>query len=229
MKYGFLFFTLSIVLSLGIGQFPDLQWLLIWLSLDFLWVGGAYLRLGAQMLGKRSRGQIAIAPLIFLMPYFLLTWLVWRMQTVLSREDACTEIIPGVWLGRRLSATELPNHINVIVDLTAEFSEPEEIRAGRDYICVPILDGFIPRDRIFDKLIHNLSSQTGNIYIHCALGHGRSAMVMAALLQAKGQVTTVEEAEDFISKLRPHIRLNYPQKQLLKRFFLSSSSCARIE
>lgn len=222
MKYGFLFFTLGIVLSLSIRTFPDLQWLLIWLIFNFLWVGSAYLGLGAQILGKRSHGQIAIASLIFLMPYFLFTWIVWRMQTLLSREDTCTEIIPGIWLGRRISSVKkLPNNIDLVVDLTAEFSEPRDIRSGKNYICVPILDGFIPRDLIFNTLIHNLSSQTGNIYIHCALGHGRSAMVMAALLQAKGQVKTVEEAEKFISKLRPHIRLNHPQKQLLKRFLLS--------
>ncbi|MBP0021170.1 MAG: dual specificity protein phosphatase family protein [Cyanobacteria bacterium SBLK] len=222
MKYGLLFFTLGLVLSLSIEQFPDLQWLLIWLSLDFLWVGSSYLGLGAQMLGKRSRGQIAIVHLIFLMPYFLFTWMIWRMQTFLSQEEACTEIIPGIWLGRRISsAKELPNNIDLVVDLTAEFSEPRDIRSGRHYICVPILDGFIPRDRIFNTFIHNLSSQKGNIYIHCALGHGRSAMVMVALLKAKGKANTIEEAEDLISNLRPHIRLNYPQKQLLKRFFLS--------
>src|SRR5947209_17823719 len=61
-----------------------------------------------------------------------------------GREPCCPEVVPGIWVGRRAYARELPPDITLVVDLTAEFPEPRAVRAGRSYVCLPTLDATAP-------------------------------------------------------------------------------------
>jgi protein-tyrosine phosphatase len=61
----------------------------------------------------------------------------------------------------------------------------------------------------------------GPVYVHCAAGHGRSAMFVAALLLASGRLASVSEAEAFMREKRPEVRLSSSQRELLDMFLLS--------
>lgn len=175
MKYAILFFCLGICLiQLGF-MFGITGWLLLWFGASFIAVGAAYGWLGAKVFGKKLDGTLTRWALSLLLPYLLLTWMLWHIQRLISQEDCWNEITPGIWLGRRVFAKQLPPNINLIVDLTAEFLEPREVISGRAYICVPTLDASVPDDWVFQSLIKRLAAWQGNVYIHCALGNGRSA------------------------------------------------------
>lgn len=59
---------------------------------------------------------------------------------------------------------------------------------------------------------------SGPVYVHCALGHGRSACVVVAYLLSTGAVGTVAEGIRLLKSLRPGVRLHPPQLQRLRRF-----------
>lgn len=221
MKYGLIFWLFgifSIVFSL---KFQLLSWLFVWVSISFLAVGTGYIGLGAKIFGKKANGKISTLSLIILLPYLLIAWITWHIQRSIGREDCCNEIADGIWLGRRAFKDELPENISLVVDLTSEFTEPDNIIRDKAYICIPTLDTSIPDEQVFDELIQKIATWDGNVYIHCALGHGRSATVAAGVIIAKGIVNDFDEAEKLLSKIRPRIKFSQVQKRLLRKMSLS--------
>jgi protein-tyrosine phosphatase len=154
---------------------------------------------------------------LLLLPYLLLTWASWHMQRLLSREPCCNEVAPGLWIGRRVFAKELPSEVSLIVDLTVEFAEPRGVRAGRSYVCLPILDALVPAERPLRELVERIAAWPGTVYIHCALGHGRSALVAAAVLLKRQLAADAQRAEALIRQVRPTVRLTPSQRRLLER------------
>src|SRR5436190_940901 len=53
-----------------------------------------------------------------------------------------------------------------------------------------------------------VAAHPGPMVVHCAQGHGRSAMVMAALLVRRSLAATPEEAVRRVKQARPGARLN---------------------
>lgn len=217
MKYIILFTILgSGLIALG-TRLGNLGWLLLWLGADFLIVAAAYATLGDRIFGKRSDGQLSTLSLIGLLPYLLFCWGIWHLQRLFVKEDCYNYVAPGLWMGRRCLVGELPENISLIVDLTAEFPEPKALIEGKEYICLPTLDAHVPDEDEFRDLVKKIAACEGNVYIHCAIGHGRSATVTAAVLIAKGLAKDAKEAEAMLKKARPWIKLNYTQRELLAR------------
>jgi protein-tyrosine phosphatase len=111
----------------------------------------------------------------------------------------------------------MPGDAKLVVDLTAEFAEPEHLRTAADYRCLPVLDGSVPNLERFDALVQELADFQGPIFVHCAAGHGRSGMVAAAVLVRRGEAADVHEAIDRMRKARPRIRLGRRQRRLVER------------
>jgi protein-tyrosine phosphatase len=160
-------------------------------------------------------GTMAWSSVCFLMPYLAITWLLWQLERTISKESVRDEVIPGLWLGRRCSAEELPESVGLVVDLTAEFPEPADVRTGREYICVPTLDASVPSMEAFQAVVQKIAESPKVVYVHCALGHGRSATVVAAVLMARGFASTVDEAIRMVRERRPGIDINGRQKTCL--------------
>src|SRR3954469_17281813 len=101
MKYVLTFGTLGgylVVLGVVLGG----GWLLLlWPGVSFLLVAAAYAGLGPRVYGKRADGRLAGWAVLVLLPFLLLTWLVWHLGRLVQRGPACHEIAPGLWLGRR--------------------------------------------------------------------------------------------------------------------------------
>ena len=154
---------------------------------------------------------------VVLFPYFLYAWTIWHLSRLLRSEDCYNEICPGLYVGRRAFASELPKDVRAVADLTAEFAEPREVRDGRRYLCLPTLDASVPPETEFREFVQAILSESGPTYLHCAEGHGRSGMVAAALLVSKGRATDLEDAVAQLREARPGIRLNQRQAALVAR------------
>jgi protein-tyrosine phosphatase len=134
-----------------------------------------------------------------------------------SREPCCHEVAPGLWLGRRPLRREVPADVVLVVDLTAEFFAARGVRAGREYLALPTLDGTAPDEAALRAAVARLADHPGPVYLHCAAGHGRSALLAAALLLARGLAADHHQAEARLRQVRPRVRLTRRQRQLLRR------------
>jgi protein-tyrosine phosphatase len=207
----------------GLPAFAYGLWTLPWNFLSVIYgagllaIGIAYLRGDPSGLGKQADGRFRGAKGWLGLGYRGMTEAVSRLRIVTSREDFWNEIEPDLFLGRIAAAHRLPPGVALVVDLTAELAEPASTRAGRDYRCLPTLDGCVPEDAPFLALALEVALRPGRTYVHCAVGHGRSATLVAAVLLARGRAATVDAAEAQMRQKRPRVGLSPSQKALLNR------------
>jgi len=192
-----------------------IRWMLLWPGISLMLVALAYAGLGARLLGKKSDGSVSPWAMALHFPYFLANWLVWWLRRLTS-EPSRQLVAPGVWLGRRPRAGEIPEGVGMVIDLTAEFPRP---RSARDigYVCLPTLDGLAPKPKPFRQLVDNVVATDKDVYLCCAAGHGRSAAVAAAVMIARNQAADVEEAEQILRSTRPAVALTRAQRKIVRR------------
>jgi len=192
--------------------------LALWLGGDFVLLGLAHAGRNPRLLGKRPDGRLAAWSWAIGLPLHSLSLGIFHLTRLLGREAPWDRLDGEVYVGRRLLAREVPSGCRVWVDLTAEFQEPAAIRRRPGYRAFPVLDGSVPT---LEELERELAAiPAGPIFIHCAQGHGRTGLFAAALLIARGQARTAEEAVGLIQKARPGVRLNRAQWDRLR-------ACAR--
>jgi protein-tyrosine phosphatase len=110
----------------------------------------------------------------------------------------------------------VPSEVSRVIDLTAEFPAPRGLRSREGYRCVPMLDAFVPDEGTLFALVKEILEAPGTVLVHCAQGHGRSALVAAVLL-ARGLCVEPADAEAFIRRARPGARLHPEQRAFLTR------------
>ncbi|MBC8103459.1 MAG: dual specificity protein phosphatase family protein [Cytophagales bacterium] len=209
-------------IGLGVSTGGLAGFLLGWSGVSFLTVGIAYAGVGPRVFGKRPDGRVHWANTLFLLPYLALThFLGWARCR--SSRDKKNEIIEGLFLGQRLTSTrDLPENTILVVDFTSEFQEPKEIRAGKRYLYVPTLDSDVPKDKLLREVIEAIMQERerkqGAVYVHCALGRGRSAMAVSGVLIASGLADSVAAAEAMVRERRGGIRLSRTQRAALERY-----------
>jgi protein-tyrosine phosphatase len=135
----------------------------------------------------------------------------------MSREDCYNEVAPGIFVGRRPLPGELPPEISLLVDLTAEFPEHPLVRAGREYLAMPMLDAGVASEAAFRKLVQQIASCSGQVYIHCAQGHGRTGTVAAAVLVEQGLAATPQAAIEMLQRVRPKLSLAKNQRMFVRQ------------
>lgn len=218
MRYALIFLTLGVCfIALAIER-GGLAWLLLWPGVSSTLVGAGYARVGARVFGKRFDGRYALWAMVIHLPYLLITLGVWHLLRIVLPESAADLIAPGIWVARRPLRSEIPADVRWIVDVTAEFFVAAGVRAGREYICYPTLDGHVRNAAEFAVIVRDVTALEGGILIHCAQGHGRSAALAAALLIARGIVDDLEGAERLLIASRPKVRLKPSQRTLVKQF-----------
>ena len=189
-------------------------WLLVWpaIVLIALWI--VYAFEAPRMLGKRSDGTLSVIAWAFWAPVFLYQWISHEVVRRWSGEPVATEVAPGVWVGRRPRGHELPTDIAIVVDLCAEFPAASAVRKHPRYLAVPTLDARSPSPADIARIVDQVLAAGGPAFIHCALGHGRSATVAAAVLVKRGDAT-LDNVEAKLRALRPKIGLNPRQRAAL--------------
>jgi protein-tyrosine phosphatase len=217
MWYGFAFFVFGVVLTAQGFRLGGWWLLLLWPAVSFFVVAAAYVLARPGMLGKRPDGRLSPPILAALAPFTAFAWAVAQTQHRLRRGPVASEVLPGIWVGRRAGARDLPAGVSTVIDLTAEFWEPAAVRDGRKYLCVPTLDARAPDERSFRDALDCVAAADGPVYIHCAQGFGRSAALAAALLVRRGVARDVREAEAVLQVARPGVRLTACQRELVRR------------
>ena len=215
MRYAALFATASGAAAWSAFQGSSLGLWLLWPAASLGIVAAGYGGLGPKVFGKRLDGTLRIGNALVLAPYLTLTWLVWHTSRLLRREAPFNELAPGVVIGRRLLGSEYPPSAQIVVDLTAEFQEPAASRADRTYVGLPILDAHVPTADALMVTLGVLREASGEVYIHCAEGHGRTALVATALLIVKGKAMDVEEGALHVLRARPLAHMNRTQARFL--------------
>jgi hypothetical protein len=184
---------------------------LSWMLFSFLMVGLAYARRWPEVFGKRPDGRLSWSHTLVLAPYHLLSSLA---AFLASRSTAYHEVVPGLYLGRRLgergarrAVAEL--EIAAVLDLTAEFAEPDAFRRLH-YLNLPLLDKTAPTPEKLRAGVKFLQEHHGAgrpVYVHCALGHGRSATFVLAYLG---------KSQEWLKQIRPGVGLAPEQLRLLE-------------
>ena len=192
--------------------------LALWPAAALLVAGGAYVVGSPRPFGKRADGSQSPLSVALMLPYLAAHWGLWRMQRRTWKRAKAHEVSPGLWLGQRPLAGELPPGTTLVVDLTCEFAADPAVLSGAAYVCLPTLDGRSPEGDALARLVREVAAHDGIIYVHCAAGHGRSAVVMACVLVTRGLATDGEEALRGMVKMRETINLTSEQLDQVARF-----------
>lgn len=235
MRYGVVFGLASLLLVYSaIGQ----PWYFLakvscgYAALAFAIASGAYMARKPQWLGKQANGTRRLALVALTLPYSMLHQVGWYIFCLVTREPAFTAILPRLDLGRRLSPREVfhagPTRWTHVLDLTAEFTAVAEWRQLPDYLSIPVLDGTAPTQTQLKQAVDWLRGAVavGPVYVHCTVGHSRSATVVAAFLLDQGHADTVLVALNTLRALRPGVDLNHAQFTALRTFANSINSIA---
>lgn len=187
-------------------------------------LGFAYYARRPHIFQKGSDGRLPFFSWVLFWPYFGYNYaqlLAWRF---LSREPVFAEVEPGLFWGRRLCWDERRRVADweplAVLDLTAEFAEPEFMREQGEYLRLPILDMTPPRRQDFERALKFIREHRPrqNVYVHCALGHGRAAAILAAYLVQEGRCASVGEAEAWLRARRYGVRLTRAQRAAVRDY-----------
>lgn len=217
MKHGILFIILGLMLC-GMPWVYGSRgwtWLPFWLGANMLLLGVAYTRNDTEVFGKQSGGTLSMVRVAFFMPWLLFTWGVWHLCRMLP-EPAVQRINDKLSIGRRLLPHELPSGIDVILDLTSEFHEPAAVRNRVRYLSLPVLDAGAPKPSSLMTAIQSLGPEE-HVFIHCAQGHGRTAIAAIALLLHRGETGNVADGLLFLQTVRPGVNLSPVQRRCLEQ------------
>lgn len=226
MAFAVAFLLVALVFAAYAVTLGGWWWALLWPTVSFAVVATGYAGLGARVFGKRADGTHRPLHLVLLLPFLAVSALAWHLHRVIRRGQAWHEFSPGLFAGRRVFAHELPSGIDFIIDLTSEFRPPYGIRTARKYLFAPILDAEAPPDEVLRDVVAQIMNYPGRVYIHCAQGHGRTGLLAAAILLARGSASNAPEALAAVKTIRTGVDLRPCQLRALERF---AESCKQNE
>ncbi|MGL6073857.1 MAG: hypothetical protein ACRC8S_06815 [Fimbriiglobus sp.] len=165
---------------------------------------------------KRDDGGRSILATVIYSPYLLLSAILMFSSRRLSREPAYVQVGPNLYFGRRMTDHEVRNAgwVNIL-DLAVEFPAGAWQRTLPGYRSMPLLDGGMFCYWSFSEKPAEWIEQSvkaGPTYVHCALGHGRSAAVIIDHWLATKQVKSCAEGLRKLQTLRPGVKLNGHQR-----------------
>lgn len=211
------FFLLAAYASWPVGA------ILLWPALAFALVTAAYWRAGPRFFRKDSTGSLPPSTRWLLAPYLWAAELSYRYFTRNVRP--ATPVDDLLWFGRKLRRSERgvlsDRGITAVLDLTAEYRETAPIADERlGYLNVPVLDLTRPGVEQVIQAVSWIEDQraVGPVFVHCSLGLGRSAAVVAAWLLASDRVSSVDDAIAEVRALEPRAVLTEGHRLTLIEF-----------
>src|SRR5262245_3234866 len=189
----------------GLGTLAEgpLRWLALWTAGSCFAVAWAYATNRPGVFGKRD-GRLAPLRALLLLPYLAAFHIACALVRLHRHAPPWEEVAPGIYVGARVDPDDLPPGLELIVDLTCEFSEPEPVRSHPGYRCLPVLDGAVPPDEEeFLRLLEEVRCASGGVLIHCESGIGRAPTAAALALLAREIASDPASALELVRKGRP--------------------------
>jgi hypothetical protein len=180
---------------------------LAWAGLATSWVAIAYALERPTLFFKATPFRA------LLLPFTAASATVARIARTLGVTER-SEVAPGLWVGGWPSAS---SETWAQVDCTAEL--PRRGRAS-EYRCCPMLDGVAPSPNALIPAVQQVldwRSAGRTVLVHCAYGHGRSAIVASAAMVIAGDAPNVDDAIRRIKSLRPGARFSPSQRMAVAR------------
>jgi hypothetical protein len=217
-------------------------WLMAWLWLDLSLVVSALAAYSALSLGAVSALYVATAygaevagvlqgarwPWLrwVFWPFRGVSWFIYATARRYRREEVVCEVMPGVFLGPRLFDREserlTARRVTVVVDVTSELpASAVYSRPPFERITLPLLDRSFPNDRDLDALVDRVLAHVAGgrgVFIHCAFGRGRSALVACAAVIKSGRAKSAEDALAQVKAARPAVRIRADGVAVLRRY-----------
>lgn len=190
-------------------------------AVAFLAVAAGYAFQNPNLFGKQADGKLPLWSRLLFWPYFALSYFAYGLARRTMDCPPHHEIQPGLLLGCRRWRTEEAAFsqlgVRAVLDLTSEFGEPEFLRRNSAYLCVPMLDHRPPSvAQLQEAVAYALEHlKHGPVYVHCAVGFGRSATVVAACLLALGRATDPADAVAQLKAIRHRVYVNHRQMAVL--------------
>ncbi len=213
------------LLSVFLAEAIHFKVFFAWVSFAFAIVACAYFFKKPNIFRKSVDGRI---------PNYI-SWLLWPFlvsvqlyNAIVRKRDATLpiqEISPGLFIGRRLLPSDVhlleSLKIDAILDVTSEFNSLQWSVSDSEmtYLNIPVLDHQSPNQQDIIKAINWINKHRNSnksVLVHCALGRGRSVLIVAAYLLAKYPEKTVREVLESITNIRHTARLNMDQLRTLE-------------
>jgi membrane-associated phospholipid phosphatase len=217
--------TGALALLVAAGVMGAWGYVLLWPALSLALVALAYATGNPDVFRKRADGRIPASTWAVHAPYLLGHRLAWWVQR--RNRPATSRVTKGLIIGRVLTGRELAALApSAVVDLTAEFgaTPPVSVR----YVPLPILDHTLPDLDALALAVQAVraAGRSGPVYVHCALGYARSALVAAACLIASEPGVTMREAVGRVRSARPGVVFSRRALRLLHRHAARMSTSA---
>ena len=198
-----------------------------WIALSMTLVSSAYIFQKPNVFRKKQNGSIPLYIRWIFVPFLFGVQLynVWARKN--DKVPAIQKVEENLFLACRLFSDDVldlqSRGVKAILDVTAEFGGLDWSAQNQDlaYLNVPVLDHQSPQqDELVHAIhwIHNQIDAQRAVTVHCALGRGRSVLVVAAYLLAKNQDWSVEQALSAINDIRQTAALNSSQLKALKKY-----------
>jgi len=213
--FAFLFAVMALLVTGLAWSWGGWAWVLVWPAANLAVLAGAYARCNPALLGKSPEGRVGLWAKVFFFPFHLYILSIWHLVRLLSQEPAFAVAAEDLILSRRLLAKEIPPGVVNWVDLCAEIADPPQARLQTNYVFVPAMDAGFPDPAALDRAIGRL--QPGLTLVHCAQGHGRTALFALALLARRGQIASIDEGLALIRRVRPAAALNGHQQRFARQ------------
>lgn len=197
-----------------------------WTGFSLIAVSSAYLLRYPALFRKREDGAIPFYIRWIFVPFLLGSWLYNEYTRRTDKVPPLQKIEESLFLGCRMSTQHVDllneNDIGAILDVTAEFDGLDWTAYQEDfaYLNIPVLDHTSPTT---EQLLHAINwldqkiADGQKVVVHCALGRGRSVLVVAAYLLAKHPSLSIDEAMANIQSIRTTARLNKRQRSALAK------------
>lgn len=225
------YYVASALLCLGgavLFNHPLIQWALVWVSVSLFAVSSAYFVNFASIFRKRQNGTIPGYIKWLFFPFLLGV----RLFNAWARKhDTTPSIQPvdeGLFLGCRLFPKDIERlkecGVTAVLDVTAEFDALDWslVNEPVDYLNIPLLDHTAPSEDQCVRAInwmHSHISRGGRVMVHCALGRGRSAMIVAAYMLSRSKESSIVDVLEKIQAIRATVKLNKRQMAALETLY----------
>lgn len=190
--YGVIYFVIACTFVVQAILFEGTLFLMLWCACNFYLIAIAYFCNFSKILMKDKNGQIPFWVTIFFFPFRMLLHFSFLLSRLFKKTNTLKQINQNIYCGPRVVYGSIPEAVDAIIDLTYEFSEASKIKEGKAYYSFPILDGMPPSDAKIVEFIQNIKEKP--VYIHCAMGHGRTSMFTILYLIIHKYVENYDES-----------------------------------